>query len=125
MLNPIMIKKNIEKITGNVTNMQFLKSGNLFVTPKDRTQEENLLKCTILNIKDRNVEMKISGDIIKNKLYGRIHAPNPKEADMNDVLSEIQDQGVTKIEKFFKGPTKSHIPVYLLTFSGNQLPQFV
>ena len=124
-LNPLTMKKEINKLDKPVQNIQYLRNGNLFINCSDNNQLKKLLEVKTLKINDRTIPVNFS--IAKSELFiqGKIYAPNLKEASLEEILDELEDQKAILVEKLLKDPAKAHVPLYLITFSGSKLPEKV
>ena len=125
LLNPISLKRAIIELSGPVENIQFLKTGNLFVTCETNSQLTTMIKKNAISINSKIIPVKFSLAYDELTTQGKIYAPNLDGTDLGDILAELKDQKVIKIEKLLKDATKAHISLYLITFSGTICPEVV
>ena len=121
-MNPILIKKSIDSLAGSVKDIQYLKTGNLFVECTSPTQMTRLLELTKLTINLKDIPIKFSLALADQSVRGKIYAPNLKDCSLDDILTELEPYKAVKVEKLLKDPARTHVPLYLLTFLGSTCP---
>ena len=124
-MNPIAIRKAINALAGEVDGIQFLRSGNLFVTAKSVFQRDSLLSCNNLSLPRLSIEIKVSIAVNDQTSQGKIFAPNLKECSSQEILEELRPFNAIKVEKLLKDPKKSQVPLYLITFLSKKCPEFI
>ena len=124
-LNPLAFRKSLNSLAGPVALYQFIQSGNAFVTCTSNDQLQVLLRIEELKVNEKVIPVKFA--IAKNELsvQGKIYAQNLIDAELEEILEELKDQKVIKVEKLLKDPTKANVPLFLLTFSGPTCPEKV
>ena len=125
-LNPILFKKCLVNLVGEIKNINFLRNGNLFITCPTIVQSQLLLTEEI-EINGRKIGIKFQVAKHEKSIQGKIFAPNLIDADPKDILLELKEQKAIKFEKLLKDndPEKSKIPLFLITFSGTTFPEYV
>ena len=121
-MNPILTKKSIDSLAGPVKDIQYLKTGNLFVECCSPTQMTQLLEMTKLTINLKDVPVKFSLALADQSVRGKIYAPNLKDCSLDDILTELEPYKAVKVEKLLKDPARTHVPLYLITFLGSTCP---
>ena len=120
--NPLKVKKSIERLHGPVYDLQYLNSGNMFVICNDKNQMKNLLKSNLISLNNVTIPIKFSIALNHQTIKAKFYAENLKHADLAEILDELKNQNVIKVEKLLKDPNKSHVPLFLITFFGSTLP---
>ena len=121
-MNPILLSKNLNNLAGPVKDIQYLKSGSLFVTCNSPSQMTTLLDISELTMNSITIPIKFSLALADQSVQGKIYAPNLKDVTNDEILNELACYKVIKVEKLLKDPLKSHVPLYLLTFLGTACP---
>ena len=95
-------------------------SGGILITVKNKTQAENLLNTTSFYM--NTYPVKVSPCMHTEQCFGKLYAPEFMQDDLTSLKSMLQDSGVIDIRKLYRDPTKSNIPLYVLTFQGTKCP---
>lgn len=124
-MNPFQIRKALNSLDGPVQDIQFLKSGSLFILCSSQTQMTNLLKISQMTLNSANLAVKFSLALADQSVQGKIYAPNLKDCCPEEILADLKPYKAVKFEKLLKDPSKSHIPLFLITFLGSQCPPHI
>ena len=123
--NPITIRDALHKISKSaIQGVQFLENGNLIVLC-ETNQIEKFLSTTSLDMDSTRIGVAFS--IARNEkiFQAKIFSYNLKDVSPELIQAELANQNVTKVEKLLKDPTKSDVPLFLLTFSTKDIPTYV
>ena len=123
-LNPILLKKTLINLVGKISKIGFLKSRSLFITSPSALQNK-ILNTNEIYMNNKKISIKFEIANSEKSIQGKIYAPNLLEAAESDIIEELKNQKVMKFEKLLKDPTKSNVPLFLITFSGSKCPDFV
>ena len=120
-LNPFKVAKEIDELCGQVTKVQYLKSGSLFITTNSSQQTQQLLKQHTLKISKIPIRVTIAWN--KQLSYGKIYAPEFQSDSLEYLLEILKPSKVVGIRNLFTDPNKAHIPLYVLTFLSDSCPE--
>ena len=119
-LNPFKVAKAIDDLCGSVERVEHKKSGSLLVTTKTNEQVRKILQARVF-----------SEDSIPNKTiiawashlsYSRVYAPEFLESSLADLLNMLKPCNVVGVRKLYQDPSRSHTPLYVLTFLSRDCP---
>ena len=120
--NPIQIRNAINALAGPVQDIQYLKSGNLFIVCANKTQMTDLLKLTEMTVNLIKTKIMFSLALADQSVQGKMYGPNLKEFSLGEILAELEPYKVITVDKLMRDLTKSHVPLYLITFLGTTCP---
>ena len=124
-LNPIKLGQAIHSVCGNVENIQHLKSGGIFITCISFPQVEKLLHVSILPFASSNISVKVSVALNSQSVQGKIYAPELLDESLSDLCTALRPSSVVDVRKLLNDPTKTHVPLFVLTFFGSTCPQYI
>jgi hypothetical protein len=125
-INPFKLSKIIDTSCGAVEDIKYLKNGGLYIECKSFNQFKNVLLITELKINDQEaIPVKATVALQSQSVYGKIFAPQIKDVPREELLDSLLPSGVVAIRYFFGDKTKSHIPLYVLTFFGTKCPSHI
>ncbi|XP_067673551.1 uncharacterized protein [Haliotis asinina] len=121
--SPFLLQKAIKGKVGDVSDVKKLKFGALLIECKSRTQAVTLLESTKLaDIKIKSYAHK-SLNFSKGIIRDRDHSLH--ELSVEQIVSELRDQGVLEAKRFTFRKDGKVLPsnTYLLTFDTPNLPE--
>ena len=124
-LNPIKLGLSIKTLCGDVDNIQHLKSGSIFITCKSFPQVGKLLHISELPFSPSPIPVKASVALNSQSVQGKIYAPELLDESLSDLCSALRSSSVVDIKKLLNDPTKSHVPLFVITFFGSTCPQYI
>lgn len=123
-LNPFWIQKGFDGITTDIERISKQKDGSLLVLSKSERGSTVLKKAVRFADKyDISVEEHPSF----NNTQGLIYCYELKQMSQNDILEELQNQGVINVHAMTKliNGVRSSIGLYVITFKAHALPKYI
>jgi len=123
--NPFAIDRAFTKVCGEVKKIIPVRSsGGIYVECNTLEQTYMLLSLNELKISPSSPSIGISVSIAKSSQTssGKIYAPELNDMNLCELLNELKPKGVISVRKLLNDPTKSHIPLFVLTFMNNTCP---
>ncbi|XP_058826775.1 uncharacterized protein LOC131686796 [Topomyia yanbarensis] len=122
-VSPIIIHKGIKTICGEPLNTIKLRDGTLLVKTKNINQANQLLRCKMMF----EMEITVEENIKLNQTKGIVTCADLKYATEEEILKELQEQGVCNVEvmKRKKDGILISTNSYVLTFKSNEIPESV
>ncbi|XP_058827089.1 uncharacterized protein LOC131687064 [Topomyia yanbarensis] len=122
-VSPIIIHKGIKTICGEPLNTIKLRDGTLLVKTKNINQANQLLRCKMMF----EMEITVEENIKLNQTKGIVTCADLKYATEEEILEELQEQGVCNVEvmKRKKDGILISTNSYILTFKSNGIPESV
>ena len=127
-LNPWKLQKSLNRIAGELENVDYIKSGALLATCRDMDQVKKWLKTKCIQFsEDLNIAISVTVALTGQSVQGKIYIPqnDDYENSIEDLLEQLRPQGVINIRKFYHDSEKSHIPLYVVTFFNEMLPKYI
>ncbi|XP_055612089.1 uncharacterized protein LOC129758580 [Uranotaenia lowii] len=122
-VSPIFIHKGIKVACGEPLNTVKLRNGTLLVKTKNIAQANQLLRCKTLF----DMAVKVEENAKLNQTKGIVTCYDLRYATEEEILEDLQDQGVCKVEVMKRKKDKVLIPTssYILTFKSSGIPEQV
>ena len=114
--NAFAINKSIYSMVGTTKEIKFLRSGDLLVEVASRQQAINIQQ-KMDKILDQRVT--VTPHRTLNYSKGVIRSQHLAEVDVNEIKSELQNQGVVDVRRLGKSAS------FVLTFATPHLPAYV
>lgn len=122
-INPIRVANEINKLCGEVDDIQHRRSGSLVIKTKTYEQVVKLLSLT--HFTEKNIPVIVTRDWGSITVQGKIYAPEFSEDSLEDLLEMLKPEGVVRITKLFRDPKLAYSQIYVLTFLANTCPTFL
>lgn len=123
-LNPFWIQKGFDGITTDIEKISKQRDGNLLVLTKSQKGTLALKKAIRFgNLFDITVEE----HPYFNNTQGLIYCYDLKQMEVNDILKELESQGVVNVHAMTKlvNGVRTAIGLYVLTFKSLVLPEYI
>jgi hypothetical protein len=122
-LNPLKLAKAIDTLCGPVQGVQHLKTGGLYISCNTLEQVNTLLAVKLLPIaQDCQIPIQITIALNAQTSLGKIYAPELYEESCENLLELLRPSGVIAVRKLFRDPTKSYLPLFVITFLNKKRP---
>ena len=115
-LNPIQLAKAIDAVSGPVSKVEHLRSGNLLITCNSLSQVKSFIACKAFS--EKQIPVYVTVAWTRHLSYGKIYAPEFLSESLENILDYIKDQKVVGVRKLYGDPLKQNVPLYVLTFLG-------
>lgn len=119
-LNPFVIKKSIENISGEIDICKTKKRRDGTIVLKAKNEIGNQFICGIKNFGE--VEVSVKDFVALNSSQGIIYCPELIETSCNEIIEGLSSQGVTNAYKINKKGSSSSTPLIILTFNNRIQP---
>ena len=119
-LNPFKVAKAIDDLCGSVERVEHKKSGSLLVTTKTNEQVRKILQAKVFS--EDSIPIKTTIAWASHLSYGRVYAPEFLESSLADLLNMLKPCNVVGVRKLYQDPSRSHTPLYVLTFLSRDCP---
>ena len=118
-----VLSKIIQGLTGPSTRTERQKSGSLLIEVNQKCYSETLLRTTVLDSASRNIPVRVSQHRTLNSTRGIVYIPKYTSERVEDILTEIKDQGVTEVTRINIRGNPS--PLLKLKFDKAMLPSHI
>ena len=114
-INPCKMEDALTKLCGNIEFVEYnRKADSILITLQTHHQVHKIIKTKVLLEKP----ITIKPHWARSFTYGKLRAPEFSEETMEEMLEYLKPHNVVAVRKLFTNPSKSHIPLYVLTFLG-------
>ena len=122
-LSPFAVQKYVTALVSTDATVKKLRSGSLLVEAHTKQQSENVMKIHHFG----QIKVKVSPHNSLNSKKGVVRSPDLKDMSEEDILRELEDQGVTHVKriKFDKDGRKENSNILILTFGTHTLPKSI
>lgn len=122
-LHPFIIEKSLKHIVGEGIDTKKLKSGSWLVEVKNEKQSRKIKQMTHIH----DIPIKITTHGTLNSKKGVIRCADLKDMTEDDLLTELQEQGVIEVKriKFKKNGILQNSNTLILTFGTHTLPETI
>lgn len=122
-LNPLKLARAIDAVCGPVEGIQHLRTGGLYISCQNLEQVHTMLAAKLLPIaQDLQLPVQITIALNSQTTHGKIYAPELHDEPIENLLELLQPSGVIAVRKLFRDPTKSNVPLFVITFLEKQRP---
>jgi hypothetical protein len=119
-LNPILLQIAIDNICGPVSEVEYLRSGSLRIKTHTLEQVHTLLKLKVFTPAKTTITANVAWT--KQLSLGKLYAPELRDITLNMILETLKPHGVVGIRRLLNDPTRSSVPLFVLTFLGTTCP---
>ena len=122
-LSPFAIHKGILGISGEPVSVKKLRSGQILIEFDKQHYSTNLLKCKSFV----QIPVQVTPHKTLNTKKGIIRCADLRDCDDDEILDELKDQGVIRIQRMtinrngMRRPTNT----FIVTFDGSKLPRYI